>query len=93
MEIHDAFRASWAAHRSAYRLGGCEHGRVEVKIVCGYIGPGEDLYVQEYLHTVIEDRRAWVPRIRKVSPDGKAAIIATVRRLPAKDRSRRQNRP
>jgi hypothetical protein len=41
---------------------------------------GEDVYVLEYLHTVAEDRRAWVPRVRKVSPDGKSAILATVRR-------------
>ena len=41
---------------------------------------GEDLYVLEYLHTAEEDRRAWVPRVRKVSPEGKSTIIATVRR-------------
>jgi len=41
---------------------------------------GEDLYVLEYLHTAEEDRRAWVPRVRKVSPDGKSSIIAIVRR-------------
>ena len=41
---------------------------------------GNDLYVLEYLHTASEDRRAWVPRVRKVSPDGKTAIIATVSR-------------
>jgi hypothetical protein len=41
---------------------------------------GGDLYVLEYLHTATEDRRAWVPRIRKISSDGKDAIVATVSR-------------
>ena len=41
---------------------------------------GADLYVLEYLHTATEDRRAWRPRVRKVSPDGKSAVIATVER-------------
>ena len=41
---------------------------------------GGDLYVLEYLHTATEDRRAWLPRIRKISPDGKSTIIATVDR-------------
>jgi sugar lactone lactonase YvrE len=43
---------------------------------------GGDVYVLEYLHTEAEDRRAWVPRVRKVSPDGKSAIIARVERTP-----------
>ena len=38
------------------------------------------VYVLEYLHTASEDRRAWLPRVRKISPDGKSAIIATVAR-------------
>ena len=41
---------------------------------------GTDVYVLEYLHTDIEDRRAWVPRVRKISADGKAAVIAKVER-------------
>ena len=41
---------------------------------------GGDLYVLEYLHTESENRRAWLPRVRKISPDGKSAIIATVDR-------------
>ena len=41
---------------------------------------GSDVYVLEYLHTATEDRRLWVPRVRKISPDGKSAIIATVDR-------------
>jgi hypothetical protein len=41
---------------------------------------GSDLYVLEYLHTASENRRDWLPRVRKISPDGKTAIIATVDR-------------
>ena len=41
---------------------------------------GKDLYVLEYLHTEAEERRAWVPRVRKVSADGRSAIIARVKR-------------
>lgn len=41
---------------------------------------GRDIYVLEYLHTAVEDRLQWVPRIRKISPDGKSAVIATVTR-------------
>jgi hypothetical protein len=38
------------------------------------------VYVLEYLHTTVEDRRAWVPRVRKISPDGSQKILATVAR-------------
>ena len=41
---------------------------------------GSDLYVLEYLHTAVESRREWLPRVRKISPDGTATIIATVDR-------------
>src|SRR5205823_9905507 len=41
---------------------------------------GTDVYVLEYLHTEIEDRRAWVPRVRKVSADGNSVVIAKVER-------------
>jgi hypothetical protein len=41
---------------------------------------GRDIYVLEYLHTAIEDRLQWVPRVRKLSPDGKSTVIATVAR-------------
>ncbi|HJQ97181.1 MAG TPA: SMP-30/gluconolactonase/LRE family protein, partial [Candidatus Polarisedimenticolaceae bacterium] len=33
---------------------------------------GKDLYVLEYLHTAAEDRRAWLPRVRKITPDGRS---------------------
>lgn len=41
---------------------------------------GRDLYVLEYLHTASDNRREWLPRVRKISPDGKTAIIAVVDR-------------
>jgi len=41
---------------------------------------GSDVYVLEYLHTEVEDRRAWVPRVRKVSADGASVVIAKVER-------------
>ena len=41
---------------------------------------GNDVYVQEYLHTEVEDRRAWVPRVRKISADGRSVVIAKVER-------------
>lgn len=41
---------------------------------------GNDVYVLEYLHTAVESRREWLPRVRKISPDGTAAIIATIDR-------------
>jgi len=41
---------------------------------------GTDVYVQEYLHTEVEDRRAWVPRVRKISADGKSVVIAKIKR-------------
>jgi hypothetical protein len=41
---------------------------------------GDDVYVLEYLHTASDDRRAWVPRVRKLSPDGSIAVVVTVER-------------
>lgn len=43
---------------------------------------GSDLYVQEYLHTTGDDRKEWLPRIRKITADGKQTIIATVEQMP-----------
>ncbi len=39
-----------------------------------------DLYVLEYLHTDVEDRLQWLPRVRKISANGKSTIIASVTR-------------
>ena len=41
---------------------------------------GPDIFVLEYLHTAAEDRRAWVPRVRRIGSNGTSAIIATVER-------------
>lgn len=41
---------------------------------------GGDIYVLEYLHTEVEDRLQWVPRVRRILPDGRNEIIATVTR-------------
>jgi sugar lactone lactonase YvrE len=43
---------------------------------------GSDVYVLEFLHTAEDDRRAWLPRVRKITPDGKSTIIATVAQMP-----------
>lgn len=38
------------------------------------------VYVLEYLHTASDDRRAWTPRVRRLSPDGSVVVLATVER-------------
>jgi sugar lactone lactonase YvrE len=43
---------------------------------------GSDLYVLEFLHTASDVRREWLPRIRKITSDGKATVIATVDQMP-----------
>ncbi|HKQ48686.1 MAG TPA: SMP-30/gluconolactonase/LRE family protein [Phycisphaerae bacterium] len=43
---------------------------------------GGDVYVLEYLHVAGDDRLAWLPRVRKISADGKSTIIATVEQMP-----------
>jgi sugar lactone lactonase YvrE len=39
---------------------------------------GNDIYVLEFLGAASDNRREMVPRIRKIAPDGKTRIIATV---------------
>lgn len=41
---------------------------------------GTDLYVLEYTHTPSDDRREWLPRVRKVSADGQVVTVAAVTR-------------
>ena len=41
---------------------------------------GSDLYVLEYLHTAGDNRREWLPRIRKVTSDGSVVTVATIDR-------------
>ena len=43
---------------------------------------GDIVYVLEYLHTPGDNRLEWMPRIRKITPDGKSAIILTVDQMP-----------
>jgi sugar lactone lactonase YvrE len=43
---------------------------------------GKDVYVLEYLHTEKEIRRDWLPRVRKISPDGTSKIIMTIDQMP-----------
>lgn len=40
---------------------------------------GNDLYVLEYLHTPGDDRRVWLPRVRKLSHDGHVSTIAEIK--------------
>lgn len=45
---------------------------------------GSDVYVLEYLQTAAsmepEDRRAWLPRVRKITANGRTRIIASIER-------------
>ncbi len=41
---------------------------------------GDVVYVQEYTHTPGDNRQQWVPRIRRISSDGKVSNLATVSR-------------
>lgn len=43
---------------------------------------GGNVYVLEFLHTARDVRQEWLPRVRKIAPDGKSAIIATVDQMP-----------
>lgn len=41
---------------------------------------GRDLYVLEYLHTASDNRREWLPRVRKVSSSGKVTTVGAIAR-------------
>lgn len=41
---------------------------------------GTDLYVLEYLHTEGDNRRDWLPRVRKLTSDGHVVTVATIDR-------------
>jgi sugar lactone lactonase YvrE len=43
---------------------------------------GDIVYVLEFLHTPGDDRLEWMPRVRKVTPDGRSTIIVTVDQMP-----------
>jgi DNA-binding beta-propeller fold protein YncE len=39
---------------------------------------GKDVYVLEFLHPESDDRSEMLPRVRKITPDGRTTIVATV---------------
>ncbi len=41
---------------------------------------GGDLFVLEYLHTASDNRKEWLPRIKRLSSDGRVSTIATIDR-------------
>jgi DNA-binding beta-propeller fold protein YncE len=43
---------------------------------------GSDIYVMEFLHTVNDVRREWMPRVRKIDSNGRSTIIVTVDQMP-----------
>jgi sugar lactone lactonase YvrE len=43
---------------------------------------GNDVYVLEFLHTVRDVRRDWLPRVRKISANGQSTLIATLDQMP-----------
>ena len=43
---------------------------------------GDTVYVLEFTHDAGDDRTTWMPRIRKITPDGKSTIIVTVDQMP-----------
>ena len=40
---------------------------------------GKDLYVLEYLHTEGDNRREWLPRVRKLAADGRVSTVAEIK--------------
>jgi hypothetical protein len=36
-----------------------------------------EVYVLEYLHTASDDRRQWLPRVRKITRSGRVVILTT----------------
>jgi hypothetical protein len=43
---------------------------------------GDIVYVLEFSHDAGDDRTTWMPRIRKITPDGKSTVILTVDQMP-----------
>jgi len=43
---------------------------------------GDNVYVVEFLHTVSDVRREWLPRVRKISANGQSSLIATLDQMP-----------
>jgi len=43
---------------------------------------GDIVYVLEFSHDAGDDRTTWMPRIRKITPDGRSTVIVTVDQMP-----------
>ena len=43
---------------------------------------GNDVYVLEFLHTVRDVRRDWLPRVRKIAANGQSSLVATLDQMP-----------
>ncbi len=43
---------------------------------------GDIVYVLEFTHDAGDDRTTWMPRIRKITPDGRSTIIVTIDQMP-----------
>lgn len=43
---------------------------------------GDTVYVLEFTHDAGDDRTTWMPRIRKITPDGRSTVIMTVDQMP-----------
>lgn len=43
---------------------------------------GDIVYSLEYLHTPGDERLEWMPRVRKITADGKSTVIMTVDQMP-----------
>jgi hypothetical protein len=56
---------------------------------------GDIIYVLEFTHDAGDDRTTWMPRVRKITPDGRTTIIVTVDQMPGARSPKRtaQNAP
>jgi sugar lactone lactonase YvrE len=43
---------------------------------------GDAVYSMEFSHDAGDDRTTWMPRIRKITPDGRSTVILTVDQMP-----------
>jgi sugar lactone lactonase YvrE len=43
---------------------------------------GDNIYTIEFTHDAGDDRTTWMPRVRKITPDGRSTIIVTVDQMP-----------
>lgn len=43
---------------------------------------GDIVYVLEFTHDAGDDRTTWMPRVRKIIPDGRSSVIVTVDEMP-----------